>query len=321
MDISGKKFLVTGGAGFIGSHLVDMLLQEEVEKVLVFDNFIRGGINNLNKSLKDERLELFKVKGDLTSLDEINNATKNIDGVFHLACLSLPYCQEYPRSALNVNIVGTFNLIEACVKNNVDRIVFTSSSSVYGNAQHIPMDENHPYKFRDFYGATKLTCESLLRAFYFKHNLEYLSLRFMNIYGPRQDYLGAYIAIIIKIIDRLQKGLNPIIYGDGTQAFDFVFVEDACRSLILAMTSPLKNSVINISSGKQVSIIDLCKKIQEIMQNNNPIQFINNEENKHLVTNRIGSTKKAKKELGFEVQTPLENGLRKVIEWKLNQGN
>ena len=319
MNILGKNILVTGGAGFIGSHLVDMILQEDVEKVIVFDNFIRGDIKNLEQALQDDRLEIFEAKGDLIRIDDVNRATINVDGVFHLAALCLPHCQEYPRSALDVNIVGTFNLLDACVKNNVERIVFTSSSSIYGNAVYSPMDEKHPYKYRDFYAATKLTGESLFRTFNFKYGLEYIALRFMNIYGPRQDYQGAYVAIIIKIIDRIQQNLAPIIYGDGSQAFDFVFVKDACLSLILAMTSSLSGNVYNISSGKQISILGLCKKIQTIMNNNSSIDFINKDEDRHLVKNRIGSVEKAKIELGFEVDVSLENGLKQVIDWKLSQ--
>ena len=319
MDIAGKIFLVTGGAGFIGSHLVDMLLEQDVKKVVIFDNFVRGGIHNLEQVINDKRVEIFKVNDGLTNLNDIDKATINVDGVFHLAANCLEHCQEYPRSALDVNIVGTFNLLEACVKNNVKRIVFSSSSSVYGNAVYSPMDEKHPLEYRDFYAATKLAGESLLRTFNIKYGLEYIALRFMNIYGPRQDYLGAYVAIIMKIIDRIQQNLAPIIYGDGSQGFDFVYVKDACRSCILAMASSLTGNVYNISSAKQVSILDLCKTIQKIMNNNFPIDFINKDKDKHLVTNRIGSIEKAKDELGFEVGVSLENGLKQVIDWKLNQ--
>ena len=317
MEIAGKKFLVTGGAGFIGSHLVDMLLREDIAKIVVFDNFTRGGTHNLEEAIKDDRLELFEEKGDLTHQREVDKATRNIDGIFHLASLSLPYCQKYPRSALDVNIVGTFNLLDACIKNNVKRIVFTSSSSIYGNAVYSPMDEKHPLEYRDIYAATKIAGEALFRSFYFKYNLAYISLRFMNIYGPRLDYNGAYVAVIMKIIARLEQDLNPIIYGDGSQSFDFVFVEDACRSLILGMISSLTCNSYNISSGKQISILDLCKKIQKIMNKNLPIEFINKDEDKHLVTNRIGSIEKAKSDLGFEAIISLEEGLRKIIDWKL----
>lgn len=319
MDIAGKNILVTGGAGFIGSHLVDMLLKEDIAKVVVFDNFLRGSIHNLKHALKDDRLELFEVKGGLTSIDEVNAATKDMDGVFHLASLSLPYCQDNPRSAIDVNIVGTFNLLDACINNSVKRIVFTSSSSVYGNAVYSPMDEKHPFEYRDIYAATKLAGEALFRAHFFKYGIKYIALRFMNIYGPRLDYSGAYVAIIMKIIDRLENNLSPIIYGDGSQSFDFVYVKDACRSLTLAMQSSRTCNEYNISSGIQFSILDVCNRIQKIMNKNIPIEFINKDEDKHLVTNRIGSTEKAKNELDFEITVQLEEGLKEVINWKASQ--
>jgi len=320
MEIKGKSFLVTGGAGFIGSHLVDMLLTEDVAKVLVFDNFIRGSAYNLDHALKDERVALFSVKGDLTHIDEIYSATRDVDGVFHMASLCLAYCQEYPRSGMDVNIVGTYNLLDACVKNNVKRVVFASSSSVYGNAAYTPMDEKHPFDNRNIYGATKIAGEALFRAFYYKYGLEYAALRFMNIYGPRQDYLGAYIAVIIRIIDRLQQELSPIVHGDGSQAFDFVYAKDACRSCILAMKSAISDECYNISSGRKVSVIDLCRKIVKIMNKNTEIEFKPTSDNT-LVTSRIGSTEKALDELGFITEITLEDGLREVVDWKLEQSN
>ena len=316
MEIDGRSFLVTGGAGFTGSHLVDMLLEEKAAKVVVFDNLVRGSVHNLEQAMKDNRLVLFDIKGDLTRLDEVYRATQDVDGVFHMASLCLAYCQEYPRSALDVNIVGTFNLLDACVKNGVKRVIFASSSSIYGNAVYSPMDENHPLNNRNFYGATKIAGEALFRAFYFKYGLEYVALRFMNVYGPRQDYLGAYVAIIIKIIDRLQENLPPIIYGDGSQAFDFIFVKDVCRSCILAMRSSLCDASYNISSGKQVSVLDLCKRISKIMGKDISIEFKPVDDNT-LVTDRIGSIEKAKNDLGFEAEVSLEDGLRQVINWKL----
>jgi len=316
MELKGKRFLVTGGAGFIGSHLVEMLLEEESAKVIIFDNFIRGGMHNIAHVVNDNRVELFEVKGDLTHLGEVYKATKNVDGVFHLAGLCLAHCQDYPRSALNVNLNGTFNLLEACVENQVKRIIFASSSSIYGNAVFSPMDEEHPKNYRNFYGATKIMGEAMFRVFYYKYNLNYLALRFMNVYGPRQDYLGVYVAAVIKIIDRLQRNLPPVIYGDGSQGYDFVYVKDASRSFMLAMKSQLSNQSYNISSGKQTSILELYKKISQIMEKDIPAEFkdVNDDT---LVTDRTGSTEKAKKDLGFETKISLEDGLREVVNWKL----
>jgi len=316
LDLENKNILITGGAGFIGSHLVDSLLKEHVNRILIFDNYVRGGMHNLGHVIKNAKVELFKVKGDITHIDEINEATRGIDCVFHLASLCLPYCQKYPRSSLDVNIVGTYNLLEACVKNNVKRIVFASSSSVYGNAVYTPMDENHPLENRNFYGATKIAGEALFRAFYYKYNIEYLALRFMNVYGPRQDYLGAYVAVIMRIIDYLQQGLPPVIDGNGSQGFDFVYVKDVCKACILAMKSSLSDKSYNISSGEQVSILELCKRIQQIMGKSGDIQFRVVEDNT-LVTNRIGSTERAYLDLGFKPETSLDKGLREVIKWKI----
>lgn len=319
MDLAGKNILVTGGAGFIGSHLVDMLLSEDVAKVVVFDNFIRGGVHNLKEAMEDDRVAIFDVKGDLTRLDEVHKAVEGIDGVFHLASLCLPYCQKYPRSALDVNVAGTFNLLDACSKHDVKRVIFASSSSVYGNAVYSPMDEKHPFENRNFYGATKIAGEALFKAFFFEHGLEYLTLRFMNIYGPRQDYLGAYVGVIMGIIDRLGRNLPPLIYGDGSQSFDFVFVNDACRSLILAMQSSFSDAVYNISSGKQTSILKVCNKICQIMNKDVEIEF-REVKDKTLVTDRVGSIDKAKQDLNFEAKTTLEDGLKQLIEWKETVG-
>ena len=318
MEIEGNRFLVTGGAGFIGSHLVDMLLEKGAEKIIIFDNYIRGGEYNISQALRDKRVELFGVKGDLTHVDEIERATQGIDGVFHMASLCLAHCQEYPRAGLDVNVVGTFNLLEACVKNEVKRVMFASSSSIYGNAVYSPMDEEHPWGNRNFYGATKIAGESLIQAFHFKYNLEYLAFRFMNVYGPRQDYLGVYVSVIIKIIDRLHQNLPPIIFGDGSQSFDFVFVKDVCRSLVLAMNSSHTNESYNISSGKQVSVLELSQTIMKLMKKEIPVEF-KPVSDLTLVTNRIGSTEKAKIDFGFELETSLEDGLKQVIEWQFQQ--
>jgi UDP-glucose 4-epimerase len=319
VKINGKSFLVTGGAGFIGSHLVEMLLEKGAEKVVIFDNFIRGSSHNLTDALPNEKVELFGVKGDTTHMDELEDAVKGIDGVFHLAALCLAHCQDYPRASLDVNVVGTFNILEACIKNKIKRVIFASSSSIYGNSIYSPMDEKHPWGNRNFYGATKIAGEALIRAFHFKYGLDYLAYRFMNVYGPRQDYLGVYIAVIIKIIDRLHQNLPPIIYGDGSQAYDFVFVKDACRSLVYGMESSINDESYNISSGKQTSILEVCNTILKLMDKEDiPIEFKEVNDNT-LVKNRIGSTEKAKIDLGFEVDTSLEEGLMQVIEWKLKQ--
>lgn len=315
MELKGKRFLVTGGAGFIGSHLVDRLLKEDVEEIVVFDNFARGGIYNLKEALKSNRVKLFEVKGDITREDEVNRAAENIDGVFHMASLCLAHCQDFPASCFDVNVKGTFNILNACVKNGINRLIFSSSSSVYGNALYSPIDEKHPFDNRNFYGASKIAGEALCRAFHYKYDLPFLSLRYMNVYGPRQDYMGAYVAIIMKVIDRLQQDLAPIVHGNGLQAFDFIYVKDVCEANILSMKSEKTDDVYNISTGIQTNITELTKLIIKIMGKEYDIIY-ESVNDKTLVTDRIGSTEKAKRELEFVANTSLEEGLRKTIEWK-----
>ena len=320
MILSGKRFLVTGGAGFIGSNLVDGLLKEGVEEIIIFDNLLRGRVENLYEALKDSRVKFIEPKNDLTDYDSIYSATKGIDGVFHQASVCLAYCQDNPRLGFDVNIVGTFNLIDACVRNNVERIIFSSSSSIYGNAIYSPMDENHPQNNKNFYGATKICGEVLLNAFYHKYKTSYLNLRYMNVYGPRQDYLGTYVAVIMKIIDALQRNESPIIYGDGSQSYDFIFVDDVVESNIKSMKSDLNNKSYNISTGKKVSITNLCKSIMKIMGIEKTINYYPTNDST-LVTDRIGSTEKAFQDLGFIAKTSLEDGLKRTIEWKLKYSN
>src|SRR5438445_2699639 len=235
MELRGKRMLVIGGAGFIGSHLVDELVKTEVGEILVYDNFSRGTRENLADALRDPRVRIFELGGDIVQTDILNAAMKGVDGVFHLAALWLLHCHDYPRSAFEVNIRGTFNVLEACVANHVKRLVFSSSASVYGDAVRVPMTEDHVYNNRTFYGATKIAGEHMSRAYAERYGLNYVGLRYMNVYGPRQDYKGAYIAVIMKILDRIEQGLAPVVFGDGSQQYEFIYVGDVARAKVLAM--------------------------------------------------------------------------------------
>ena len=201
MDIRGKKFLVIGGAGLIGSHTVDKLIKEDIGEVIIYDNFVRGTQENLANALKDPRVSIFDIGGDICQTDILNHAFKGIDGVFHFAALWLLQCHEFPRSAFNVNINGTFNILEACVANDIQRLVYSSSASVYGDAVEEPMTEDHPFNNQNFYGATKICGEAMARSYHSRYGLDFVGLRYMNVYGPRQDYHGAYIAVIMKMLD------------------------------------------------------------------------------------------------------------------------
>ncbi len=314
MDLTNAKVLVIGGAGFIGSHVVEELLKEDVKEVVIYDNFCRGTQENLEEALKDPRARIFELGGDVLHTDLLNKAMEGVDCVVHLAALWLLHCHEYPRSAFHVNIEGTFNVLEACVKNEIKRLVYSSSASVYGDALEIPMTEEHPYNNKTFYGATKIAGEHMCRAFYNRYGLNYVGLRYMNVYGPRQDYRGTYIAVIMKILDRIDKGLPPIVYGDGSQSYDFVFVSDVARANVCALKSDAVDRNYNVGSGTRTSIRELCEMILEITGSDLQIQY--EPAGQTFVTNRIGSTERAESDLGFKYKVELKEGLRRLIAWR-----
>jgi UDP-glucose 4-epimerase len=314
MELKGKRFLVIGGAGFIGSHIVDQLLQEDVKEVIIYDNFTRGRMDNLENALKDPRCKVFEIGGDILQTDILEKAMENIDGVFHLAALWLLHCYDFPRSAFEVNIRGTFNVIEAAVKCNVKRVVYSSSASVYGNALELPMTEDHSYNNDTFYGATKIAGEHMFKSLGVRYNLPWVGLRYMNVYGPRQDYQGAYIAVMHKILDRLEKGQKPMVYGDGSQQYDFVAVEDVAYANICAMRSDATGECYNVGRGIGTSIKELTELLIKLSGHNSEIQY--EPAGLTFVTNRIGSTKKAEKDLGYKWRIDLEEGMQRLIEWR-----
>ena len=316
MNIKGKKFVVIGGAGLIGSHTVDQILKEDVREVIIYDNFVRGTNENISEALKDPRVKIFEIGGDICQTDILNKALKNVDGVFHFAALWLLQCHDFPRSAFNVNIQGTFNVLEACVKQGVKRLVYSSSASVYGDAIREPMDEEHPFDSQNFYGATKIAGEAMARAYYHRYKLSYVGLRYMNVYGPRQDYHGAYIAVIMKILDNLDKGNPPVLYGDGSQAYDFIYVSDCAKANICAMKANTTDQFYNVGTGIRTSIRELAEKIIEITNSKLSIHYETS--GLTFVKNRIGCPKKAEAEIDFKSTISLDEGLSKLIEWRSN---
>jgi UDP-glucose 4-epimerase len=315
MDIAGKKLVVIGGAGLIGSHAVDRLLREDVGEIVVYDNFVRGRAENLTAALRDPRVRVFEIGGDILQTDILEAALEGADGVFHLAALWLLQCHEFPRSAFETNVRGTFNVMEACVKKGVKRLVYSSSASVYGDAVREPMDEDHPFNNQNFYGATKICGEAMLRAFHHRYKLNYVGLRYMNVYGPRQDYHGAYIAVIMKMLDAIDRGLGPTILGDGSEAFDFVAVEDCGLANVRAMQADANDSFYNVGTGKRTSLKQLAEMIVELTGCKKPINYAPRSQ-ATLVRNRIGCPKKATAEIGFTAVIDLHEGLRRLIDWR-----
>jgi UDP-glucose 4-epimerase len=313
-NISGSRVLVIGGAGFVGSHVVDLLLKEDVSQVVVYDNFCRGTKENLGSALKDPRVQIFEAGGDILQEDILQAAVEKSDSVIHLAALWLLQCHEYPRAAFDVNIRGTFNVLEACRDFNIKRLVYSSSASVYGDAVQIPMTEDHPFNNRTFYGATKIASEAMCRAYYERYKLPYVGLRYMNVYGARQDYKGAYVAVIMKILDRLDQNLSPIIYGDGSQSYDFINVVDVARANICALKAETVDQFYNVGAGIKTSLKELCEKILQITNSKLEIEY--HPQGQTFVTNRVGSIEKAAKEINFKAQVDLESGLRDLIKWR-----
>ena len=323
MNLKGKRILVIGGAGFIGSHVVEELLKEEVSEVVIYDNLTRGKVSNLTSSLLDPRCNFFPDGGDIREIDVLNKAMEQSDGVIHLAAMWLLHSKEYPRTAFDVNIQGTFNVLEACVANRIERLVYSSSASVYGDAAFIPMTEEHPFNNRNFYGASKIAGEAMARAFHDRYGLSYVGLRYMNVYGPFQDQTAAYTGVIPIMLNKIEANETPVINGDGSQAYDFITERDVARWNVLALKSETTDEFFNVGTGVQTSIRELCEKILQLTNSDLKVEFkpYSDEDVRRLVQNRIGSTEKARKLIGFQFEENLEEGLQGLIDWRKQNTN
>lgn len=318
MKLQGKRFLVIGGAGFIGSHTVDQLLKHDVKEIIIYDDFSRGSRLNLQQALLDPRVRVFDLGGDILKPDILAKAVTGCDGVFHFAAMWLLHCHDFPHSAFQTNIAGTFNVLDACVKSGVKKLVFSSSASVYGDALSEPMDESHPLNNKTFYGATKIAGEAMLTAYHHRYDLNFVGLRYMNVYGVRQDYKGAYISVIMRMLDAIDAHKPLTIYGDGTEAFDFVNVEDCASANICAMQSKINNTLLNVGTGSKTTLNDLALMLLDLTKSNLPIVYSPNE-NKTLVKSRIGSITKAQNDIDFTAKVNLKNGLERLIDWRRSQ--
>lgn len=315
MNLKDARIVLIGGAGFVGSHIVDRLLQEPVREIVVFDNFVRGTRDNLDLARKNSRLQV--VEGSITEKDAVRSAIGHADGVFLLASLWLGECVSDPRSAWEVNTLGTWNVVEACRDLGVKRIVFSSSASVYGNPSFTPMTEEHPFNNRTTYGATKIANEQMLRSIYDQHQLPYVGLRYMNIYGPRMDYYGTYVSVIMKVLDRIFAGKAPVIFGDGTQVYDFIYVEDVAEANVLAMKAECADEFFNVGCGIGTTINELVEHLLTLTDST--LRPEHRAQEQSFVTYRIGSVEKAQRLLGFRASTPLVDGLRRVVAWRRSE--
>ena len=320
--LENAKVLVIGGAGFIGGFVVEELLKEPVKEVIIYDNFTRGKMENIEDSLKDPRCSIYPYGGDVREIDILDTAMEGVDYVFHLAAMWLLHCKDYPRTAFDVNVAGTFNVLEACVKHNVKKLIYSSSASVYGDAVEVPMTEDHPFNNKNFYGATKISGEAMCTAFNDRYGLNVIGLRYMNVYGPGQDQHAVYSGVVPIMLNKIEAGECPTINGDGSQAYDFVYVEDVARANVAALKADKEFGYYNVGTGVQTTIKELCDTILELKNSDLEVIYkpYSADDARALVKNRIGSTEKAEKELGFKYKYSLREGLQKLIDWRKEKG-
>jgi UDP-glucose 4-epimerase len=308
-----KRVLITGGAGLVGSHIADLLVKEEVAEIIILDNFTRGQMANL--AWAKEHGPLVLVRGDIRDLKLLDEVMQGVDLVFHQAAIRITQCAAEPRLALEVMADGTFNVLEAAVKAGVKRVVAASSASVYGMAEQFPTAESHhPYGNRTLYGATKIFNEALLRSFYDMYGLDYVALRYFNVYGPRMDIYGVYTEVLIRWMERITAGQPPLIFGDGTQTMDFIYIKDIARSNILAAKSDVTDEVFNVASGVESSLNDLAYSLAKVMGSDLKPEY-GVERKVNPVQRRLSDVSKARKLIGFEAETSLEDGLRELVNW------
>lgn len=318
MELKNSRVLVIGGAGFIGAFIVRELLKHDIKEVIIYDNFTRGKMDNLTDCLEDDRCNIYPFGGDIRDTDVLDTAMKDIDYVFHLAAMWLLHCKDYPRTAFEVNIAGTFNVLEACVKNNVKKLISSSSASVYGNAVKVPMTEDHPFNNKNFYGATKIAGEAMCTAFNDRYGLKVIGLRYMNVFGPGQDQHAVYTGVVPIMLNKIDAGEAPTINGDGSQAYDFIYVEDVARCNIAALTSDVEHGFYNVGTEIQTSIKELCDTILRLKHSDLKVVYkpYSADDSRALVQNRIGSAVKAREEIDFQYKYSLEEGLQKLIDWR-----
>jgi UDP-glucose 4-epimerase len=315
--LRGARVLITGGAGLIGSHIADLLVRAGVSDVVVLDDFSRGRHENLQWAVRNGSVTV--VAGDIRDRQLVNGVMRGVDLVFHQAAMRITQCAAEPRLAMDVMVSGTFNVLEAAAKARIKRVVVASSASVYGLAEQFPTPESHPpYNDRTLYGAAKTFAEGLLRGFEHDQGLGYVALRYFNVYGPRMDVHGLYTEVLIRWIERVAAGLPPVIFGDGSQTMDFIYVEDVARANLLAATANVSGEVFNVGSGVETSLSDLARLLLRTMESDLPVEHAA-PRSINAVPRRLADTTRAREALGFEAQVSLEQGLRRLMDWWRSQ--
>ena len=308
-----ERAFVTGGAGAVGSNIVDQLVRAGAREIVVLDNFVRGRRENLTWALANGPVRV--VEGDIRDRELVTELTRGIDVVFHQAALRITQCAEEPRVGLEVMVDGTYNVIESALGEGVRRIVAASSASIYGLAEAFPTEESHhPYANDTLYGAAKTFNEGLLRSFHAMRDLDYVALRYFNVYGPRIDIHGVYTEVLVRWMERIEAGESPLILGDGSQTMDFVYIEDVARANLLASTIDSGDVVFNVASGTETSLLELARLLIEVMDSDVSVEF-GPERSVNKVPRRLADTTLARERLGFNTEIDLEEGLQRLVEW------
>lgn len=312
--LRGKKVLVTGGAGFIGSHIVDLLCAEGCSEIVILDNMVRGRAANLAQSLGDKRVRL--VEGDIRDSELLRELVRGTDTVFHQAALRITHCAEDPPAAMEVMVTATFNLLQLCREMSVRKVVMASSASIYGLAQHFPTPESdNPYDNRTLYGAAKSFGEGMLRSFNDMYGLDYVALRYFNVYGPRMDLHGKYTEVMVRWMERISAGAPPLIFGDGSQTMDMVHVHDVARANLLAARADASDQVFNIGSGSETSLLQLAHLFAAGMGRPDLQPEHQAERAVNPVPRRLAATEAAAAALGFKAQMDPAAGIKDLIAW------
>jgi len=313
-SLADTRILITGGAGLIGSHIADRLVDHEAAgEVVVLDNLTRGRADNLAHAAASGRVRL--VEGDIRDRTLVARLMQGVDVVFHQAALRITQCADEPAHAIDVMVNGTFTVLDTAREAGVRKVVAASTASVYGMAERFPTaEDHHPYDNRTLYGAAKLFNEGLLRTFHDQHGLNYVALRYFNVYGPRMDTFGAYTEVLIRWMDRIESGQPPLIFGDGSQTMDFVHVVDIARANVLAAKADVTDRVYNIATGTETSLNDLAAALLKVMGSPAKVEY-GPQRKVNPVPRRLADVRRAAADLGFRADITLEDGLRSLVTW------
>ena len=315
MNINGARILVSGGCGLIGSTTIEQLLRDHnPARIVILDNLVRGSLANVARALNDPRVTL--LRGDIRDRDAVARATEGMDAVVHMAALRITACAADPREAMEVMCDGSFNLIDAARRAGVKKVVVASTASIYGLAESFPTrEDHHPYNNRTWYGASKVMLEGLLRSYHDMYGLPYVAMRYFNVYGPRMDIHGKYTEVLIRWMERIAAGQPPLIFGDGLQTMDFVYIDDVARSNVLALASDASDEVFNVASGTETSLRELAEALLRVMGAEGLALEYGPERSVNPVPRRLASTEKAERMLGFRAEVGLDDGLRRLVHW------